>query len=193
MGNEIDPKTGQPIQRDPNQEFRIPDTVPGLAEIEISDDDYRQAMDSKEGFLGAMKKMVGVGEQRAIQRVIPSVNVMIRNQIALWSIVNDFYTDNPDLRQYKPFVSFIYQDLQGKNPNWDVTKVLTEAEKIVRDKMNLPRDKKKDEIVVTTTNGKGKKPKFAKNKGKQGRRFEDDNRSDKQKQIDAMLESAKSQ
>jgi len=142
---EPQPTAQQPQQPQPKVEGK---------KLEITDDTYRELMESKESFLKYSNDLLEVGEQRSMQRVLPMVNELVQQQFTLYTIVNDFYADNPDLRPYRQIVSFLASQYATKNPDKDYVSVLTEVEKVAREKLRMPRQ---TPAVTEPENGKPSK------------------------------------
>lgn len=53
---------------------------------------------------------------QSMQRLLPAVQQLIGQQLALTQVINDFYTDNPDLRPVKKLVMMVAQQMASANP-----------------------------------------------------------------------------
>jgi hypothetical protein len=73
-------------------------------------------------------------------RLMPSVASQIVNQqVSMTTAVRDFYTDNADLEPHKQYVGFVSNEVTSAHPDWNLTQVLQETEKVVRERLRLAR------------------------------------------------------
>jgi len=120
------PQAGQGTQPAPGAE---------LPKYELSAESFSKALESKEGFQEVLNEAMAIGEQRAIQRLGPMTEDMVKTQVALKTIVDDFYTDNPDLRPFKPFIGFLTQQASSQDPGKDFVTLLGEVAVTARKKI----------------------------------------------------------
>jgi len=106
--------------------------------FDVTEEMFEEAMKGKEGFQKVIGDVLGIGEQRAMQRLSPMVAQMVQQQTALQTVITDFYTDNPDLRPYKPFVSFLANSISSQDPGKDFVSILSTVAQEARKRLRLP-------------------------------------------------------
>lgn len=89
---------------------------------------------------------------------IPNVTRdVVRNQIGMHSAVQEFWGKNSDLRPHKEYAGMVSNRIAITHPEYDVTKILEETEKEVREKLKIPRigDQSGGVIATSTQPGPG--------------------------------------
>ena len=168
-----------------------PAPVAEPVKIELSDEQFEGALQSKEKFTEVLTNAVGVGEQRAMQRLIPMVNQIVQQQTALQTIIGDFYDDNPHLKPYKPFVSFLASQVSSKNPDKDFVSILKEVGVEATKRLRLDEKPPENNSSEPTPPKKRKiGPAFAGGKNTSGNRrgVKIPKLTDQEKQIGDMLD-----
>ena len=105
--------------------------------------------------------------QETTLRNIPDIiksNIVV--QATLKKKVDEFYTDNKDLKPFKKVVAAVYEELASENPDWEVSKIFNEVEKETRERLEL---QKKAGATSAPTTSAPKGPKFAKTKSSRSR------------------------
>lgn len=100
--------------------------------------------------------------------------------------ISNFWKENSDLKEFKGYVSNVANEVQAESPEMNLTDVLDETAKRVREKLKL------DERAGNRETQRRKKAassnaRFAKKPGSRGGGPKADTRSDQQKQIDALI------
>lgn len=150
-----------------------------LPELDITQEDYDEALESFDNFKKLMAKTIEVAEQRAL---IKSKNVVKQSQAqsSIQAKLRQFEEDNKDLQPYTNVVSLTVKNLVKQHPDWSIDDVLKNANKIVRDQLQLHRDDSSKKRKSRNPAKIKKKPVAKRNKG-------NDQRSDIQKEIDEFL------
>jgi len=174
-GQQPDGQTLEGVEGKPEgQQPQAPQVPPPVdaEKFRITDEMYEDAMRDKDGFTKYTNDLLQVGEQRAMQRVMPMVNQLVQQQFALHTIVNDFYSDNPDLRPYREFVSFLASQVGSKHPDKSYPEVLGMVEQEARRRLRLAKAEAGDDDSESKPK-KTTKPAFAGDKVKGNRRRKD--------------------
>jgi hypothetical protein len=87
-----------------------------------------------------LNKVYQKGIQESLIRVLPIMSSQIQTSLALHTMVQGFYQDNPDLQPYKDVVGFVANRVQAEHPDWDLVKVFQETERISRERLRLKRE-----------------------------------------------------
>jgi len=106
------------------------------------------------------------------------ISGQMKQQTRITTLVNQFYTDNPDLNKFRPFVGSRLKTLASKHPDWSPEKMFEELGPDVRVQLGMrPKDSTKVE-------GKSKKPAFAKKPKVKGTvKEENENLSGQEKEV----------
>ena len=125
--------------------------------------------------------------QRARQDAIRDVKDVTRNVVRQeqqqQETARKFFDENPDLVQHRDYVGMIANQLANSNPEWTTDKLLQETSREVRKRLNI------DEQARSTETKRRDNPAFAAGQGNTGsRQGSSDNRSEQQKQIDALID-----
>jgi len=100
---------------------------------------YDEVFKSHENFNALLTSVVNTAVERAI-RMIPQVTTQyVDQQFTLRTAASDFYRENEDLLPHKKYVGFITNEVQAEHPDWALPELLTEAEKITRTRLKLPK------------------------------------------------------
>ena len=88
---------------------------------EISEDDFTAAIQTREGMKSVMDKVGQKAFLKAVEYLVTKMPEMVGGEVTrtvtLKDSVDRFYASAPDLVANKKFVSFVYNDLQAKNPD----------------------------------------------------------------------------
>lgn len=156
-----------------------------LEKFEITQEDYETALESPEKFSELINRAITVDRKNIELTQKKQAKQFAKIQKA----VDDFYTENADLKQFDNVVSLVAGNLQREHKDWSYEDVLKNAESIVRDKLKLPKTNKERKVKKKSQKVEAKKkvikstvktPKASRNKG-------EDTRSEKQKQIDDLI------
>jgi len=84
------------------------------------------------------------GEQRGYERAVKDtpalVSKLTESQITARDAARDFLTANPDLEPVRGFVGMVANELQAKNPDWDLKTLYTKAGEEARKRLLLSKD-----------------------------------------------------
>lgn len=111
--------------------------TPTLQALEVTDDDYAEALSSKEGFIKILGKVQQVAVQQAMLQVPTIVQSLTAQQISMNNMVTDFYRKNADLAPYKEFVSHLATKVSSAHPDWSTEKMMTELPDLVRKSLKI--------------------------------------------------------
>jgi len=165
-----------PVQIEPVKPVEIPGGV-NLTEM-FKDADLTEVMETKEGFLGFMQQIADSVRSSAIADTLQEFDrqapvIMqdtIQKQKTMEDIRSEFFSANPALEPVSQYVASVANELSGKNPEWTVDKVLQEAAKETKTRLNIPdvvepkpeKDTKKEEsnkpALPGATGGARQKP-----------------------------------
>jgi len=120
---------------------------------------------------------------REVPQVVQSTT---QEQIQLREKAKEFYENNSDLAEVKPFVAQTTNQVHSEHPDWDFDQVLEESAKRARDALGLEK-----QALQTEKASKKKDPALAKEGGsrKSGKRESKDQRSEMERDIDEMIKS----
>lgn len=143
--------------------------APEPVAVEVADDDYESAMDSKEKFAEILSRVATDARDKAVEGVLKQVPSMIAKEvetaIAIKEGVREFWKSNADLASHRARIGLITSEVQKAHPEWDMDKILSETEKKARKELKKPRLVVKKKEAKTEVVEKGK-PAFAKTGGR---------------------------
>jgi len=139
--------------------------------------------------------------EQAIKDTPGLVGKLVDSKVTLDEAVSNFYEENDDLAPIKDYVGSVANMVVSENPDWEITKVLEETEKRVREYLDLEKKAKdthkkakgkKDEDEEESDeeeddDKKGKKSPLATKRGGKSSRKGDDTRSEEQRGIDDIV------
>ena len=141
---QLDKQMGRPARKEEPaaKPVESPPELPAL-NIEISDEDYDKALESKEGLIGILQKMGSFVFQEsyaaAMKRLPGLVSQEVGRESSHQQMVNDFYEANPELRTVKKFVAFTFEQVLAEQPELDYTEAFAETAKRVRASVGMVR------------------------------------------------------
>jgi len=110
-----------------------------LADLEVEDISEM----GKESFNKILNKAYKSGAAKAYEAALKDMPNLIRSslqqQMVLYEAANRFYSDNPDLVDWKSQVTLVAEELLAKNPDWRIDKLFTETEQETRKRLSLPK------------------------------------------------------
>ncbi len=125
--------------------------------------------------LGRFRDVVVQETTRTLPNVVSS---QVKQVAALTKAVDEFYTENPDLKQVRKTVGAVADQIVAGNPNLKMEEVMVQAADKTRELLKMPKPKK-DKVV---------KPSFAKPKGGGPKRKPVVKKSKLQSEIDDILD-----
>jgi len=192
LGIEEEEGGAPPVEQQPPQTLQQPappmeGPAPGsYEEFQIltegmSFDDF---MDDEEKFASGMRNILSRHEQMLAQRYMSSIPNIVQNQVrqivALQRATDDFYNKNEDLKEVRPTVGAVANQIVARHPDWDVGRVMEESAKTTRRLLRMPSPRVGGTKVV--------RPSFAKQSGTQQRNKPKPKMSKLQREIDELLE-----
>lgn len=150
------PAQGEQQLQQPAAAAKELEVKPLAQTFEVSDEMYANALTDKASFAKVLNEAIAYGQQAQVQQIVPLMNKMVQQQLSINQMVNDFYSDNVDLKPYRQFVGFVANQVQSSHPDWDMPKIFQETEKIARDKLRLKRQMEQS----SEEKPKAKKPAF---------------------------------
>jgi len=157
----------EPIIESSSKNDEESNSSPTLAEL-IGDVDFNDMQDDPAKFVELLQKVVDHTRQSTIdglQADLPTIVTERATQaISMQNLVDSFYRDNKDLAAVKKTVSAVAQNVGAEHPDWDMSKVLTEAAKKTRQVLGTKQPVEKAPKKKLTR--KGKRPAIPKAKGK---------------------------
>lgn len=116
-----------------------------LSEV-FKDVDFDAAVDTKEGFMELMGKVVAVVQKQTTDQIMGSlpnaINTTVEHKTSMQKIHDDFYEANPELVGIKKYVGEVANGISTENPEWTVDKVLEESAKQVKTSLGIADLKK---------------------------------------------------
>lgn len=176
---------GEPPQ--PKQEKQEPTRVEKL----VGDTDFEELQSDGKALGKFIADIVTAASEDTKQQLTqgqPTVEEQVarlNQQANLKSVVDQFYEDNEDLAQVKQTVSVVAKSVGQENPTWKLDKVLEEAAKRTRTMLGYAVKKTKNTIK---RNGK---PSVPKKSGKARTGMKPKPQTKLQKDLDAMVKSAR--
>jgi hypothetical protein len=173
----------QPVVQQPQPQPVAPSSYEDF-KILMDGVQFDDFMDNEENFVKGMRNILSQHEQMLSQRFMSAIPSIVQNQVnqttALQRAVDDFYSHNEDLREVRPTVGAVANQIQARHPDWDVQRVMVESAKTTRKLLRMPSPSvaKRSKVV---------RPSFAKQGGSQ-RNKPKQKMSKLQQEIDELLE-----
>ena len=158
-------------------------------DVEITEEDFVEAMQSAEG----MKKVLGriaaqarasaVEEARERMRMeLPGLaNDVWKAQSYVKGLLENFYTNNQDLKPVQQFVASVLTNIERENPGISHSELLNRAGKRTRELLKIQQQAQED-----AANKARRKPAFATQKGAAKRGKQESELSELQKELDEL-------
>lgn len=163
MGGQTQPGQQPPQQQQPGMQNPQQLQTPQNMVPQITEEQYQQALQSREGFTQVLtnfaqnmwQNAIPVAQQNFAQRLIPAMQQYMVGALALQSTINNFYADKPHLKPMKKLVSAMAGAEHSANPQKSYEDILLTVAGQIEQKLNIKPGKK------TTTETKPKKRKKA--------------------------------
>ena len=99
-------------------------------------------LDKFNAFLGLFAEHI----TRKVLLDIPAIVLYhVQNEQSYSKIKNKFFTDNPELVNFKPIVGQFLNSIVSEHPDWTIEKVFTEAGIKAKEKIKLLLEKKNEQ------------------------------------------------
>lgn len=128
----------QAQQVQPAQPAEPDQPAPLAKSFTVSEEDYEEALRSPEKFVEIINSAVNAGMDKAKTEFVK----YSQQTNYVKETTEAFYKDNPDLLPYDSVVSLAALNVGKAHPDWDLVKVLTETESVVRKNLKLKRESK---------------------------------------------------
>jgi len=79
--------------------------------------------------------------QKTLLAIPQVIQAQIHQQTFITEAVNSFYKENADLQPVKETVAQVAQNIAAEHPEYDITKLFTEAAKVTRTVLKMPEQK----------------------------------------------------
>jgi hypothetical protein len=153
----------------------------------LSDEELEGINEDPSKWNDVLKKVYAKAREDTLRDIPSIVQKTTSRQLSLQDKVRNFYQENPDLSGNKDFVGFIASELESKNPDKDIDWIFNESAKVARERLGIREEAEETEKNRRNNSNNGNKPAFArKPRGDRGQ--EQDNRTDTQKEIDAVID-----
>lgn len=110
-------------------------------------------------FNNLYKKAVEVGRTMALQEFPTIIERQVASMNDINQMIKDFYIENEDLAPVRPYVGIIASQIQTEHPEYTVSKLFDETERVVRESLGMKKASKK--AKPTEEGGKKEEPSFA--------------------------------
>lgn len=162
--------------------------------FEVSDEEFNEMMKDKSKFVGFLNKFGDAIRQQAREdalRDVPDVvSKTTQRQQTLLEKKNQFFNDNPELKEHANYVGYTATRLYSQNPELSVDELFNKTAEQVRKDLALNKQAvEAEDSRMKKTAEQRKKPAFASAKTGGTRSQGGDNRNEMQKDLDAMIES----
>jgi len=156
----------------------------------LTDEEAQQLFGVEEA--SSLNEMLNRVYDRAREDTIREIPELVEKtqerQQTMQQAVQSFYEDNPELREYKDYVSHKANEIQAENPDMDVEDLMEETAKRAKQGLKLKEkaeetEQNRREKEEATDNDPAFAPKARGERGGSGQ----DNRSGQQKQIDELI------
>ena len=102
------------------------------AEIDfLGDQDLEELLDSKENFNKFMNQVYQQARRDAAEQTLLSIPSVVGNQVRMQTSLNnaikEFYDDNPELAQARPYVGRVADQVASENPDWTMSQIFAEV------------------------------------------------------------------
>jgi hypothetical protein len=151
------------------QETPPVETPSGTIEILGEDESLDDVLNDRESFVrwaqGFAQRVIQSGTQAYATRLPGVVAPQVRQIIDLNRAVDEFYSENEDLKPVRSTVGAIGRDLATKHPDWNLPKLFEESGKRARKLLKMPepgsvpKGRRKVNPSFAKTKGGGRKPK----------------------------------
>lgn len=179
--SEDQPKSEEGGEEEEEEEDPTPKEINFLTEEELEQIPEDPSILNK-----VLQRVYNQARQDTLRGIPEVVQKTTSRQLVLQRKVSEFYTNNPDLAEYRDFVGYVANEIESENPDKDLDWIFAEAAKETRNRLNI---KEKAKEVENERKKKPKKPAFPR-KAKGGRRRKkQDTRTGQQKEIDEMLDT----
>jgi hypothetical protein len=152
--------SGKSKESDSSEEEYTPQEHNFLADLDL--DDVLSNSDNLNKLLVAVyNKAVQDGSKRSaegIMRTLPNtMSNYVSNHLSMRELVNQFYSDNPDLKDAKKTVTDVANQLANENPELSVEEVFAKTGEKVREVLNLKKiePKSNEKPTLHTNRGNG--------------------------------------
>lgn len=175
------------------EEIDIPDAAESEIPMLISEEEFEQAMSSRESLNNLLVKVVAHTSEK-LTRDIPQLTLKtLQRQQEISSAVNNFYRQNPELVEHKEYVGYLLEQVRQELPKANIGEVFSETAKRAYKNLNISKQAVERENQRRSSNGAATEelegPAFAsKPKGGGKRSAPADTRSEQQKQIDELIQ-----
>ncbi len=143
-----------------------PEETPVVEPLDISDEEYNDAMTDKGKFLELINKSAKVIVDQSLGGTVQALDGIVSERLAMNQRANDFFDEHEDLRAHRDYVGYLAEDLADKNQDWDADKVFKELSNVARERLGLTADttttKKGGNNSMKVKKTKIKRPAFAK-------------------------------
>lgn len=107
----------------------------------VDDEQYTEAISSKDGFNAALNTAFEAGVQATLKRLEPVIQQRVLESVNTHMAVKDFYDANPKLRGHEDVVQAVAQKLiLEKGDKYPAAKLFKEAAQLTYKKLNLKPD-----------------------------------------------------
>ena len=107
--------------------------------VEISDADYKTAMESEEGMKSLMEKVQSQAFLNVMEKLPELLQPIIQRQSELQTATSAFWQQNPDLKDVSNYVAAVAADIQAKNPTIAYGELLNQAAETTRKNLKLSK------------------------------------------------------
>lgn len=112
-------------------------------DLQITEEEYNEAMTSVAKFNDVVMKKAAAYTEGRVQEVLRSlgntVAPMVQQVVDIRIAASDFYLSNPDLREFKPFVGMVANEIFAKNPDKPLDELFNITGKEVRKRLKLQK------------------------------------------------------
>ena len=103
------------------------------------DNAFDEVMKSSDSFNAFLTSVLNFTTER-ILRMVPQVATQyVEQQLNYKTAAQEFYQANEDLIPHKKYVGFVSNELLAQHADWDLTKLLQETERAVRDRLKIQK------------------------------------------------------
>lgn len=182
--NELSKKIPQEQSQVEGQEAGQEETSPIDALKEYSFDNIVESEETFWKFVNDLITQVqSKTEEQTMKKIPQVVQSTAQEQIELREKASQFYSENPELAQSKPFVANITNQVWSEHPDWGFDDILNETANRARDALGLEKQAKQNE--KDSKSKEGRNPAFAKTGQKSSRR-ESSGKSELEKELEEM-------
>lgn len=115
----------------------------------LTDEEYGEAMETREGFNKAMNKVASKAIEFTIRSSTAYMEKVVDRAVASRLLVKDFFKDNPDLLEHRKSVGTTYKLVKSEHPDWSEEQVFQNLADTVRTLKGIKKIEK--ESVKTKT------------------------------------------